>query len=1004
MNPYHFHSTVVLRHPVYSFQQFNENQLAAKLQDSFFRDAIYLCSQTVFNELKKYDFEYARLSPKLKHTLFKYFNRMCYRPTPFALCSAVSTVSWFADSSNIRVNLTDIKPQVKLSYAKSLLVAADVLQASERYLLVKANDTLYKTGSQLRYLKSIPEDADKISFYIATAEVTSLLTKILSFTAVRRSTEEVVTLVIQKTNCTTTDATEYMQLLLEEQILVDADAPNITGPDYVSRLNSFQGLSSFISQHRLHEDLKEVKGITGLNNYLSRHSTQLQKNDLYVNLESSVESGSITSEHQKVILDGLQCLALFNQPHVPKGIHEFVQQFNKKFEGQTIPLLLALDPEAGVGYIGLTAGNEELNFAEGIAWGKEQANVDALKWGRWQSLLLQKWMSGGKYKPIKLTAGDVNVNTQEEPIKWPSSLSVMFRPAGDKVFIEQISGVTATSLIGRFTPVSTKIDALAHDMAAYEAEANPGVIYAEIVHTCHKQTANIDRRNHIYPYEIVMLTPSTIDEQYQIPLSELYVSVLNNEVVLWSAKHEKRVIPRLSSAFNYQRDDLAAFRFLCDLQHVGVQTNFNFAVENYYSGLDFYPRVEFEQAILQCAQWHLDVSLLLPIIKEQDVQRRLDGFKQFKGQIQLSKYIALTQHDHQLVFNLDSPADIDFFLETVKPLKKAVVKEVLTDTIHNPVLFNENQEGIASQFIASLYHKQVVYQPQYLDLPLLKKQPVRKFLPGSEWLYFKLYAHPARTNEIIGAIIYPAIKQVSKDNLITQWFFTRYNDPDHHIRVRLKVRSGKHQDILELFNKLTSDYLKQGLLNNVIIDTYRRELERYPDIDDFESISCHSSNRVSSYLNRNWQNLTQDNCLSFAFLTTRNLLGAAGFSGDEKMSYIKNVVDAFLAEFSHVPDLKYQLDLTYRKYRPILIQLDKEQTFSMPNKISDVNEGYSKSLSAYYHHIHTLPLKTKFKQLSDIIHMHLNRVFADRPREQEFTLYYMLLKHEKSSKYLNQAV
>lgn len=1004
MNLYKFHNTVVLRHPVYSFQQFSEQNLATILQDHFFRNAIYLCSPTVFDELKKNDFEYAKLNAKLKNTLLKYFNRMCYRPTPFALCAAVSAVNWSESNDAILFDEVALHPLVKLSYAKSLQVAAKIVGAAEAQSRVMANATLYKTGKQIRYIKSLTDDTDKISFCIASSDISSLLNKILNFAASPRAIDEVKAFVIKKVDCTGPEAADYLQSLLNEQILVDLSAFNITGVDYLDKLMESIGKYCLAFDNSVYNDLNNIINVSTLNEYLRLNRTRLQKNDLYINLVSKLENGCINSAYQNAILDGLNGLTHVNQPHMPKGISQFVQQFNKKFEEQTIPLLLALDPEAGVGYGELTSYSESLNFADDIGWKQAQADSDSVNWGQLQRLILSKWTTGGKYEPIKLYNSDLKHFYKSKPTKLPSALSVMFRPAGAKVLIEQVAGVTATSLIGRFTPVNAMIDKLAQDIALHEADSNPDIIYAEIVHTCHKQTANIDRRNHIYPYEIVILTPSTLDEHFQILLSDLYVSVQNHEPILWSARLKKRVVPRLSSAFNYQRDDLAAFRFLCDLQHIGVQTNFNFTIENFFPGLDYYPRVEFEQAILHCAQWHLDAETFASVLTEKDKLKLTDAFKHLRQRLQFSKYVALTQHDNQLLFDLDQPADVDFFLETIRPLKKTVIREVLTDTINSPLLYNNNNEGIVSQFIATLYHKERVYQPKVLNLPVAKRQSTRKFTPGTEWLYLKLYCHSGRANEIIGNVLFKVAKKALKAELITQWFFTRYNDPDQHIRFRLKVQSGKYENVIEEFNQAVALYQKQGLLSSIIIDTYNRELERYPDIDAVENIFYYSSVWVGYYLNSTWQQLKQEDSLAFAFSTTRKLLDAVRFSNDEKITYLTNVVDSFMNEFSHIPNLKYQLDLTYRKHKLFLSSLKDAPALNANSKLKKIGEENCRHLAAYIKQLGALPVSTIYKHLADVIHMHLNRIFNDQPREQEFTLYYLLLKYEKAGKYFSQTV
>ena len=110
-----------------------------------------------------------------------------------------------------------------------------------------------------------------------------------------------------------------------------------------------------------------------------------------------------------------------------------------------------------------------------------------------------------------------------------------------------------------------------------------------------------------------------------------------------------------------------------------------------------------------------------------------------------------------------------------------------------------------------------------------------------------------------------------------------------------------------------------------------------------EDVSRWLAGPSCSYLNSIWQQLTQEDCLSFAFLTTRDLLSAAGFSNDERIDYLTGVVDAFFNEFDYVPNLKYQLDLTYRKNRIILTSLKDSQHFYRTYKIDRIVRKSSKN-------------------------------------------------------------
>jgi len=70
-------------------------------------------------------------------------------------------------------------------------------------------------------------------------------------------------------------------------------------------------------------------------------------------------------------------------------------------------------------------------------------------------------------------------------------------------------------------------------------------------------------------------------------LSDLWVRYENNEIILESKKLGKRVIPRLSSAYNYNHSDLPVFRFLCDLQHQSIQSNLTLNLSSLFPALTF---------------------------------------------------------------------------------------------------------------------------------------------------------------------------------------------------------------------------------------------------------------------------------------------------------------------------------------------------------------------------------------------------------------------------------
>ncbi|HBX51207.1 MAG: hypothetical protein A2275_06955 [Bacteroidetes bacterium RIFOXYA12_FULL_35_11] len=64
-------------------------------------------------------------------------------------------------------------------------------------------------------------------------------------------------------------------------------------------------------------------------------------------------------------------------------------------------------------------------------------------------------------------------------------------------------------------------------------------------------------------------------------------------------------------------------------------------------------------------------------------------------------------------------------------------------------------------------------------------QTSRYFIPGSEWLYYKIYCGPKTADTIIENVFLPVSSKLFENSLIKKWFFIRYSDSDLHLRFRI---------------------------------------------------------------------------------------------------------------------------------------------------------------------------------------------------------------------------
>ena len=103
----------------------------------------------------------------------------------------------------------------------------------------------------------------------------------------------------------------------------------------------------------------------------------------------------------------------------------------------------------------------------------------------------------------------------------------------------------------------------------------------------------------------------------------------------------------------------------------------------------------------------------------------------------------------------------------------------------------------------------------------------RRFPPGSEWLYVKLFTGTATADQVlrrIASVLAWALTSGGAD----QWFFLRYGDPDWHLRLRIHGAPNRLlHETLPLLTRVTAPLLDSGELWRLQLDTYEREVERY---------------------------------------------------------------------------------------------------------------------------------------------------------------------------------
>ena len=773
-----FNRYLFLRTPALSYLDYESSCPADLLNDQFFQSAIFFASESLYTELKRCGFNYMRLDNKVKLSLQKYFNRMCHRPTPFGMFSAFTSLAWnmFEDSQDCILEDAGkvyINPDFQFTADLARKIEASGEFANVKYFL---NSAIYSVESEKRYLAQYYDSKQKkTDFFIKSFENNRILSKLFKFCGEGRTKQELISWL----NTVVDDGEEvrtYIDDLVGEGILVPELCPNMSGEKYFERLIKIvaenDSGSELAREIKTYGDLlnriraangPDIKKMAG--NELYSLGKNKFKSMFYVAYERNSPS-SLDKKYQEFIRDGLDCLIKINFDMPVKSLSDFAVRFRNRYEDQEIPILQALDHEAGVGYQG--AGNNLVpsELLDGIQLDLQSSSV-SFNWTPVHELFLSKLVGTSPGEPIIISAADLEKIKDQNQLKIPPSFSVVFRVFDDRVWIEQAGGCTATALLGRFTLFNEKVVEEARYIAAVEEKSNEDVIFAEISCFNDEHAANINSNAGIRKYEIPIGVHSTYNPDNIISLSDLAISVVDGQICLRSKKLNKVVIPRLSSAFNYSRSELTIFKFLCDLQYQNLKFNFNFDFRSLLPGLNYYPRVEYNKCILFPATWILGVEEINELMNELGV----DSFFKISKRIRLKKRFALTEGDNQLLFDKDNLQSIDFFLQVIKNKKQVVLQEVFID---EPTKVTDSQgKPYLGQFIASVFADEATYSQMTSPISKLTKHKAKRiYLPGDEWIYLKVYCHPAVSNGILTKDIKRIIATLKRQKILKSWFFS----------------------------------------------------------------------------------------------------------------------------------------------------------------------------------------------------------------------------------------
>lgn len=285
------------------------------------------------------------------------------------------------------------------------------------------------------------------------------------------------------------------------------------------------------------------------------------------------------------------------------------------------------------------------------------------------------------------------------------------------------------------------------------------------------------------------------------------------------------------------------------------------------------------------------------------------------------------------------------------------------------------------------------------------------YIPGDEWLYYRIYGGHYTMDKLLKEKLFPLINGCLNNGMIDKWFFVRYNDPDHHIRLRLKIEkeSALSTIMLNIRESLTSA-VDEGLIWKIELGTYQPEYQRYGTncMEFAESLFFQDSHHYCSFNNNRPQH-DEDISWLYALLSANDLLDGFGLSLPDKKDLMLDLSRSFGKEFGKGKALASQLSDKFRKHRKRISELICGNAPASADQyllrhISEISGSRRQPIQRILRLYEKGETEVSLKDLlSSLIHMLMNRAFVNNNRVIEMVVYDFMHRYYRSAIYRKPA-
>jgi lantibiotic biosynthesis protein len=961
---------------------------------------------------------------KLEQAMYRYLARMTARSTPFGAFAGCSTGE-IADCTQLELGpRSGYRRNTRLDM-ECLCSLAEHLSADPAWrgnLRFRCNTSLHLAAGKYHHVRGDWQEGDHV-FQLVLTEPTPELDATLSRAASGTTAGALASALVESDpEIAPEEADAFVGRLIESQLLVADLVPPVTGTEailhMVEQLEQARAFGVAAELGAVAEELRALdrgglgadpRAYDGIVSAVSRLGGEFKPGRLVqVDMIKPPAVASLDRRVVNDILDAIQALHSFRDDSSQSAFRQFKEEFQDRYQEREVPLLEALDDEAGVGFESEdNPALEPLLAGIDIRPAEETSPVEDKKLQPILAPRLEELRAKNEIV-LALDSDLLNELKVANPLPLPDAFAIMgasFRgPEGEQSFyLHTVLGPSGANLLARFRHADERLAEYVQAHVNAEEALHPGgAVFAEIAHLPEGRVGNVICRPVLRRYEIPLLATPGAPVDRQIALSDLTVSLRNGRIVLRSQRLGVEVLPRLTSAHNFANPrNLKLYKFLCLLQNQGKCADL-FWDWGGAGQATFLPRVTLGNIVFSLACWRINKEAAL------ELSQGRTPVEQWRQANQVPRFAFIAEFDNQLLIDFENRLAVETFLGHIRKQPETVLVEMFP--VPGALSVRGPEGSFVHEIILPFVRKRPAVAPLVEEsppagtgLPESGAAPGFQLEPGSEWLFAKLYCSPSHADRLLLELVKPLVEESQSAGDIDGWFFVRYGDPSWHLRLRLHGDPGVlNARVLPRLRNRAEQHSVLGTLWRLRFDTYEPEAERYGGaaaigiaerLFQFDSEMClELIELVSQDQNTNlrWQ---------LAFYGVDRLLSGLGFTLGEKRAMAKESAES--NERSYVVDESYkkQMASRFRAERKTLAALcgDSGTAGVLPESALSTFRRFSIGLKEIRRELDERrragDLTTPLRGLAmNFVHMHLNRMFLTAHLAQETVLYNFLAR------------